>query len=164
MTEPLTDEERAPWTDTELQLEQQALAEKREEWLAETNRQKRDLLRDILVFATRAFASIADLKRLLEMANGCLNMVAERLEALGCACKDQHVRAETPPMMYPEWIDCVISARIAERDRRIEAAEELIATMEGYPGEAHGADEWYCERMEKDIAAYRKDYPAKKED
>jgi len=108
MTEPLTDEERAPWTDTELQLEQQALAEKREEWLAETNRQKRDLLRDILVFATRAFATIA-----------------------------------------------------VDR-KRVEAAEELIATMEGYPGEAHGADEWYCERMEKDIAAYRKAYPAKK--
>ena len=53
-------------------------------------------------------------------------------------------------------------ATIAADRKRIEAAEELIATMERYPGDAHGADEWYCERMEKDIAAYRDAYPAKK--
>ena len=53
-------------------------------------------------------------------------------------------------------------ATIAADRKRIEAAEELIATMERYPGDAHRADEWYCERMEKDIAAYRDAYPAKK--
>ena len=149
MTEPLTDEEIAALAHAWEIDDAAPLLEDHE------GVERPIYMHDIL-------ATIADLKRLLEMANGCLNMVAERLEALGCACKEQHVRAETPPMMYPEWIDCVISARIAERDRRIEAAEELIATMERYPGEAHGADEWYCERMEKDIAAYRDAYPAKK--
>ena len=52
----------------------------------------------------------------LEMSDGCLVMIAEALEEFGC-CHGHDGKA-TPPMMYPEWIACIIRHHIlAERER-----------------------------------------------
>jgi hypothetical protein len=52
----------------------------------------------------------AELQRDLDGAWECLSMVADTLEAIGCS--HGHKRSSTPPMMYPEWIICVVSHRV----------------------------------------------------
>ena len=44
----------------------------------------------------------------LEGAAECLSMVRERLEVHGCL-HGTHDGGQTPPMMYPEWVDCVVA-------------------------------------------------------
>jgi hypothetical protein len=52
-----------------------------------------------------------------DMAAGCLEMIREALQAIGCKCGPDAHKA-TPPMMYPEWIGCAVhSAVLAERER-----------------------------------------------
>lgn len=64
----------------------------------------------------RAEKAEADAK----MADGCLNMIFDTLKALVCKCGPKAHEA-TPPMMYPEWIVCVVKSACekaeAERDR-----------------------------------------------
>ena len=45
---------------------------------------------------------------------GCLDMVRETLAS--CGCCHGHDNRSTPPMMYPEWIKCVI-AHYADLER-----------------------------------------------
>jgi len=46
-----------------------------------------------------------------DMAQGCLGMIRDTLKALGCQHGlDSH--AATPPMMYPEWIRCVVYSAV----------------------------------------------------
>jgi hypothetical protein len=56
------------------------------------------------------------LKSDLEMAGGCLNMVRDRLIAVGCCCKEPDHGA-TPPMMYDDWISCAVAKRELELAR-----------------------------------------------
>lgn len=52
----------------------------------------------------------------------CLGMVRETLEANGCC--HGHDGSGTPPMMYPEWINCVISHHAAKEKARVDALEQ----------------------------------------
>ncbi|MCK4625026.1 MAG: hypothetical protein KAV00_06935 [Phycisphaerae bacterium] len=65
---------------------------------------------------------LAQAKSDLEMANGCLNMIAERLEQIGCGHDD--ARASTPPMNYDDWISCVVAHQTKQAKEQI-AAEAL---------------------------------------
>ncbi len=56
------------------------------------------------------------------MADECLQMVAERLTALGCGCgPDAH--AATPPCSYDNWITCVVAHHMKGFKARGEQAE-----------------------------------------
>lgn len=61
-----------------------------------------------------------------------LSMVRDRLIALGC-CHDapggQSAHESTPPMMYPEWISCVV----AKRDREAAAFREALEKIARMP-------------------------------
>lgn len=63
-----------------------------------------------------------------DMAAGCLEMIREALRQIGCKCgPDAH--KSTPPMMYPEWIACVVSSAVdAERERCAKIAERYNVT------------------------------------
>lgn len=62
-------------------------------------------------------------------AEEVLDMIAARLEALGC----QHPglsHQSTPPMFYDDWIACVVGKREAENARLREQAEALATALE----------------------------------
>lgn len=64
----------------------------------------------------------------LGWAEEVLDMIAARLEALGC----QHPglsHQSTPPMFYDDWIACVVGKREAENARLRERAEALEAEL-----------------------------------
>ena len=56
---------------------------------------------------------LAEAKGMRELADGCLIMIGECLEELGCQCGKESLSA-TPPMNYPEWIMCVIRHKVSE--------------------------------------------------
>lgn len=45
-----------------------------------------------------------------DVADSILAEIGETLRALGCGCGPEAHRT-TPPMMYPEWIKCVVAHR-----------------------------------------------------
>jgi len=45
----------------------------------------------------------------------CLEEIKTTLAVLGCSHGHEH--AKTPPMMFPEWIVCVVAHRVAEARR-----------------------------------------------
>jgi hypothetical protein len=58
-----------------------------------------------------------------DMANGCIAMIGDFLRAVGCRCgPDAHEK--TPPMMYPEWIGCVISSQVEKRLKELQTPKE----------------------------------------
>lgn len=60
--------------------------------------------------------------------HGVMSMIAERLDALECLHGKDH--GETPPLMYAEWIGCVVAA--SERRVWLEAAR-IAATFGSGP-------------------------------
>lgn len=78
------------------------------------HRNHKAMHRPISVYS-RALAELERLERNLEMANGCLGMIREDLAALGCC--HGHDSSATPPMMYNDWIRCVVAKR-----ERVDAA------------------------------------------
>jgi len=72
-----------------------------------------------------------------EMWQGCSEMVRETLIGLGCKCGAESHKA-TPPMLYPEWIHCVVKSRVDEYksilDKLPQGADEqpLYMHYEGY--------------------------------
>lgn len=70
----------------------------------------------------------AELRERLDAANGCLIMVMNALKAFGCECgPDSH--EATPPMMYPEWIACVLRSHTKKSEAALAAAETSIAIL-----------------------------------
>ena len=57
----------------------------------------------------------------------CLEMIKEALMAFGCKCGPETHKA-TPPMMYPEWIGCVVKTH--EQKARETALENVAAWFE----------------------------------
>lgn len=57
------------------------------------------------------------LKDELEMSNGVISMIGDMLGKLGCSHTNEHTRAATPPMMYPEWIVCVVAHHKKKGDK-----------------------------------------------
>lgn len=81
----------------------------------------------------------------------CLDEVRDRLAALGCSHGHNH--SKTPPMMYPEWIGCVLAHHTKTFQAERDAALRLVA-------EAREACASYLERQARDKdavgrAAYR---------
>lgn len=70
-------------------------------------------------------AAVEEATENADLAVGCLDMIRDRLIGLGCKCgPDAH--EATPPMMYPEWINCCLIKRIEdEREACAKAAEHL---------------------------------------
>ena len=73
-----------------------------------------------------------DLRQSVDSLRWCLDQVADTLQGYGCEHGD-HTRRATPPMMYPEWIRCVVAKREQEIDdlraytARLEAAATIFA-------------------------------------
>lgn len=57
-------------------------------------------------------------------ADEILSMIAEALKALGCCHGHDHDKS-TPPMMYPEWIGCVV----VKRNKEIKALQDEVAKL-----------------------------------
>jgi len=58
----------------------------------------------------------------------CLDEVKRALASAGCSHGHEH--ASTPPMMYPEWIGCVIAHHVAEARRtQREADAGIVARL-----------------------------------
>lgn len=68
--------------------------------------------------AAEAEEQAARLQTDLFGARGCLSMIADALENWGCACESPQKRDHTPPIMYPEWIACVIKKHVLEERSR----------------------------------------------
>jgi hypothetical protein len=69
--------------------------------------------------------AVARLTEELDSSDGCLNMIAERLEALGCQHEGSS-HESTPPMMYDDWIRCCVAKRekeIARLTAQVEAGK-----------------------------------------
>lgn len=62
----------------------------------------------------KARQRVKDAKHDVEMWEGCLELVAEFLRAQPCIHHTDGAEAHkaTPPMMYPEWIACVMRQRV----------------------------------------------------
>jgi len=66
-----------------------------------------------------------------EGSDGCLGMVADALQQIGCS-HGPDTRASTPPMMYPEWIQCCL----CHHTQRFRDAIGRMASMAGGPDAA----------------------------
>lgn len=53
----------------------------------------------------------------LDLANGCLAMIRDQLLKFPCMHNDDDHSA-TSPMMYPEWITCVIARAVKDAIKR----------------------------------------------
>lgn len=79
-----------------------------------------------------------------DMAGGILEMIRETLDAITCHHEAEFGRpcsAETPAMMYPEWIQCIVSDRM-KRIRALEAQVEKADAL------ANGARAFLVEHHE----------------
>ena len=68
-----------------------------------------------------------------EASDECLAMVAETLKEFGCC--HGHDGNNTPPMMYPEWVACVVESlrgRIRKLHSEIDCRIEHGAESEGH--------------------------------
>lgn len=64
-----------------------------------------------------------------ECSWGCLAMIRDRLQAIGCKCgPDAH--EATPPMMYDDWIACVVQSKTEELRRERDAAKASLLQTE----------------------------------
>lgn len=73
----------------------------------------------------RLRGELADEKTNREMGDECLGMVAQRLAAWGCH-HGTHDNGATPPMMYDDWVSCVVTHNCDKV--RAELAAELAAS------------------------------------
>lgn len=74
-----------------------------------------------------AEARIAELERDKQDNGALLAMIAATLEAIGCKHGDS--RESTPPMMYAEWIECVVQSQVAAAEAEREALETRNAQL-----------------------------------
>lgn len=91
----------------------------------------------------RLTAELNEAKQDASGAYECLSMVADRLAAHGC--EHNHDRKGTPPMFYPEWINCVVAHAVKKAESTVaEMKEELrkfgAVMVHVVPGE-HGEGE-----------------------
>jgi len=63
----------------------------------------------------------------LGMADGCLNEIREVLQSIGCV-HGPGSHAGTPPMMYGEWIVCVVYSAAREAHDKVNAIRGVLAT------------------------------------
>ena len=78
---------------------------------------------------------LAEAKEDAEMSDGCLAMIAGRLEALDCGCGVDH--GATPPMFYDDWISCVVAHHVKAAKERAEKAEAGCAEMKAFIDAIH---------------------------
>ena len=78
---------------------------------------------------------VENLREQKAMADGCLVLIAEKLAALGCC--HGHDGKGTPPMMYPEWIECVVAHHVQAADAEVARlrgiVDKLPKTADGVP-------------------------------
>ena len=58
-----------------------------------------------------------------DLAYSTLNDIGMLLDSMGCTHGDESHGKSTPPMMYPEWIGCVV----AKRERELEQSRAEVA-------------------------------------
>lgn len=119
---------------------------------------------------------MSNLQEDLDMANGCLNMIRDELIRLGCRCGSDAHKC-TPPMMYPEWINCVMIHHMetmqeeiddlkAQLDTVCKERDASIEQMDEFVGELTEANAKIAEleaEIRKANNAMDRDYREKKE-
>ena len=71
-----------------------------------------------------------ELEEELDQANGCLAMIRDQLTLYPCM-HDNDDHSATPPMMYPEWIACIIARAVKDAIKgacRIEEERRWVGT------------------------------------
>ena len=76
--------------------------------------------------ATAFTALVAEARQESAGFEWCLDEIKNTLAGLGCSHGHEH--AKTPPMMYPEWIVCVVAHRVAEARRAQREADALAVS------------------------------------